>query len=251
VVGTRFVNYMYVNPGKIESLFAQLNGRVVTERKEIVEKGVKGAGKLGVEVGGILAKLGLAKGVAEGELGADYSKILEITTSLSLDNKLDVLEEYIRAHGQLEEISLPDEASDPHQEYDAIRAQITASEFQHLWGRFQLRIDNLSGDEARQAFSDAVMARSEESHPKYRDFELFSLRTHPDKDQPLVIVPLHYAYLGILYNQAVPVALRMALPMLVRANCILGQDYIIANPIAISTRAAPPSASSTGRKQSA
>lgn len=86
--------YVYLNSTKVDSLFSQLQGEVVTEKKERSEKGLKGTGKLGLEIGSILAKLGIGKGTGEAEVGSNYSKILEVSLTLSMENKANLLHEH-------------------------------------------------------------------------------------------------------------------------------------------------------------
>lgn len=229
-------DYVYLNGGKVDSLFAQLNGNVINEKKEIVQKGVKGLGKLGVEIGGILAKLGLAKGTAEAELSSDYSKILEITTTLSVENKLDVLQEYSRSHGQLADVVISSwsDTPAPPDEYDAICSKVANTKFQLLAGLFRLRIGTLDQAEAADALMDVWRARQDTKfEPTHREFELFSVRTQGDERQPLVTVPLFFAHL--VPNQGNMILLKAeGITMYVFANCIVRQNALVANPIGVS-----------------
>ena len=86
--------YVYLNPVKVDSLYSQLQGEVVIEKKERSEKGLKGTGKLGLEFGSILAMLGIGKGTGEAEVGSNYSKILEVSSTLSTENKANLMHEY-------------------------------------------------------------------------------------------------------------------------------------------------------------
>ena len=98
---SELLDYWYRNDQKVESLFAQLNGRIETERKETVSKGSERSGKLGIEIGSILAFLGLGKANAEASLQISHDKILEITSALSIENKAAVLMTYLRRSGEL------------------------------------------------------------------------------------------------------------------------------------------------------
>ena len=104
----QWVEFWYQNGGKIDSFISQLNGRIEGERKETVSKTVGGSGKLGFEIGGLLAALGLAKAKAEGELHGEYGKILEVTTSLSADNKVLLMLSFLEQQGQLAPVQLFD-----------------------------------------------------------------------------------------------------------------------------------------------
>jgi hypothetical protein len=91
LLDTDWLLFWYLNEERVDSLFSQLDGRLESERKDTVSKGVGGTGRLGFEVGSILAAIGLAKGKAEGELRSDYERIREVTSSLSVENKINVL----------------------------------------------------------------------------------------------------------------------------------------------------------------
>jgi hypothetical protein len=64
----------------------ELRARV--RRKETTSRGAGGTGRVGIELGGILAALGLVKATAGAEVRTDYEKILEITSSLSTENRM-------------------------------------------------------------------------------------------------------------------------------------------------------------------
>lgn len=231
----RMYDYSYLNPVKVESLFAQLNGHVINERKERTEKGVKGVGKLGVEIGSTLAKLGLAKGTAEGKLSSDYSKILEITTTLSLENKLNVVQTYNDNYHRIARVDLSSV------DYSELSSSIRASDFQILRGVFRLHIDDLAPDAVGEALIEAfhfVAGRYYREMPenvelRYKNGELLSERRHSDTNEPLVRVPLFFEHL--LPNQLFlgSGARNQGLSISVLGNCIVEPAYIVANPVAI------------------
>src|ERR1044072_7098690 len=84
----------YINQTKVESFFSQIKGHLVNERKEKTEKGIKGAGKLGFEIGSILAKLGIGAGKSEGEVSSNYAKATETSSSLSTSNMFESIIAY-------------------------------------------------------------------------------------------------------------------------------------------------------------
>ncbi len=122
--------FWYRNDAKIDALYSQLAGRVIEEQKETVSKGVGGTGKLGFELGSLLAILGLAKGKAEGELHSDYETILEITSGLSVENKTALLLAHLRQEEQLAHVELFSN------NLDEVLGAITKARFQVISGSF-------------------------------------------------------------------------------------------------------------------
>lgn len=61
---------------------------------------------MGVEIGKILAALGLASANASAEIRGDYSRAVEVTTSLTVDNKVILLVEYLNRAGQLARVEV-------------------------------------------------------------------------------------------------------------------------------------------------
>jgi len=201
-------DFWYQNEHKVDALFSGLSGRLETERKESVSKGVGGTGKLGLELGGLLAAIGLAKGTAEGELRSDYEKILEVTSSLSIENKIGLLLAHLREQGELAELEVDRLSA------DALVAGIRGSRFQLLLGEYVWFTD---GDER---------------------YELRSSRQREDGEGPLVRVPLLAD--NMTPNQATQVMFWdegdgkvEAWPHEVFAHCIVRDGWVLANPVAI------------------
>ena len=142
-------SFIYLNRAKVESFFAQLNGYVIKEQKEQRTKGITGTGRVGAELGSILAKLGLAKGSAELELATDYSKMLEITTTLSIENKLFVLLAHLKNQKKVTEIDISP-WSDPR-----IVIQEKNTEFQIVNGAFRAYVGELGPSETIKELNTA------------------------------------------------------------------------------------------------
>jgi hypothetical protein len=193
-------DFWYQNPQKIEALFSELNGRIETEHKETVEKGAGGTGTVGVEIGSLLAALGLAKGKAEAEVRADYKKILETTTSLSIENKIGLLLHYFQREQLLATVPLAD--ADPV----TVTRAATACRFTVLTSGFTLTDNEKS--------------------------ELLSALRSPKTGEPLIRIPLLGA--NYLQNQAVNVLdAEEVFDHEVFCTCIARQGWVLANPIAI------------------
>jgi hypothetical protein len=195
-------DFWYQNEHKIDALFSGLNGRIETERKESVSKGVGGTGRLGFELGGLLAAVGLAKGKVEGELRSDYAKILEVTTSLSIENKIGLLLAFFTTEGELSELELAGGE-------DELLQAIRKSRFQLLLGRFDYVA---TGDDR---------------------YELQSERRNAVGDA-LIRVPLLND--NMTPNQATQIVFweeGEAWPHEVFARCIVRPNWVLANPIAI------------------
>jgi len=235
-----FFDYAYLNPIKVESLFAQLNGHIVNERKERTEKGIKGSGKFGIELGNILATLGLAKATTDGELSSDYSKILEITTTLSIENKLDVFQAYVNKHRQIANI---DSSLSKHSE---ICASIRSTDFQTIKGVFDLSINNLTNAQvdrlvAEVAFRNAIALSQDKdinveflgepidkSLLKHKNGILLSYSKNEDTIEPLVQVPVFVDFFRP--NQAFGSTDNS---LSVFGNSLIKPTFIIVNPIAM------------------
>ena len=101
-----FYDFWYINSQKVDSLFAQLQGYVESEWKQQTSKGSSATGKAALQLGSILATLGLGKASLEGEIKGDYSKLLEVTRSLADVNKIHVLLEYQRKNDSLAQVRL-------------------------------------------------------------------------------------------------------------------------------------------------
>ena len=123
--------FWYLNSNKIDSLFSQLYGRLETERTEQTARGLDGKVSASVEVGGILAALGLAKINAGGEATKTASTVLEVTATLSPQNKVLVLMEYLQRAGQLATLDV-----DATSEASLLTA-LGSSRFQVLRGQFR------------------------------------------------------------------------------------------------------------------
>lgn len=223
--------YCYLNASKIDSFSSQLNGYIIEEKKERTQKGVKGVGKLGVKIGSILAMLGLAEATAKGELSSDYSKILEVTTTLSFENKLSLFKMYCDREQQIAEINLSST------DYPNLSQKIASSEFQILTDFFNLYLDKLPIEKAREVLLEALdyEKSKEKVKPKYKSAELLSQTMHADIKQPLVRVPFFLKFL--LPNQVFILRTHRNrnLPLSVFAKCIVESKFILANPIAIWT----------------
>jgi hypothetical protein len=198
----------YRNDHKVDSLFSQLVGRLETERKETASKAHGTTGKVGLDLGGILAKLGLAKVSAEGELRADRENILEITSSLSMDNKMAVLLSALEERGQLDRIRLFE------QPVQAIVEAMRPKHFQVLSGWFW----PIGGENSERS-------------------EIASDIQRPDGNGPLIRVPLlRKFFLPIQnmpgtpddeYDEGIPFAHE------VFCSCTLRPGWILASPVAI------------------
>jgi hypothetical protein len=125
-----FYDFIYLSRDRIESWFSQLNGEVIKESKSTTSKGGEVTGKVGIEIGNLLAKLGLAKANANGEGKANYSTLLETTKTLSLENKVIILKNYLMDNGQIREINLSTA------EHNRIAKDINSSKYQILTGDF-------------------------------------------------------------------------------------------------------------------
>ena len=197
---SKLLDYWYRNDQKVESLFAQLNGRIETERKETVSKGSQRSGNLGIEIGSILAFLGLGKGNAEATLQTTNDKILEITSALSIENKAAVLMTYLRRSGELGAVAL----------FGGERSGVTQGVKRH---RFSV-------------ISGGFVYIEDEKRPELQS----ALRA--DDGRALVRVPLlndHH-----LLNQAVnALSEEDIFPHEVFCQCLIRPGWILANPIAI------------------
>jgi hypothetical protein len=192
--------FWYLNRERIDSLFSQLNGRLETERKETVSKGVGGTGKLGFEIGNILALVGLAKGSAEAEVRSDYESIREVTSSLSMENKVIVLLNYFRRADMLVKVHLA--AGDPNQ---TVR-QIASRRFQLLAGWLNWQD---TGDGRSELLSHALTADG----------------------SPLVRIPLLET--NILQQQGPFYDEPGGMPHLTFCACLVRGSRVLVRPIAI------------------
>jgi hypothetical protein len=202
-----FFDYWYQNERKIDALFSDLNGRVEKERKETASKAGGGTGKVGAELGGLLAVLGLAKATVNGEVRADYEKILETTSSLSVENKIGLLLAFLKKQGELTDVFL-----DAHETEDMLAQAVTATRFQLIMGEF-------------------VFVRSGER------VEIQSARTDVRTGKPFVRVPLLDE--NMVPNQGTQVfwadegEAPEPWPQEMFCRCTPRQGWLLANPIAI------------------
>lgn len=149
--------FWYLNVAKVDSMFSQVNGRLETERTEEKSKSLDGKVSAAVEVGGLLAKLGIGKVDAGGELSKAAGTVLSITSTLSPQNKVVVLMEYLQRAGQLTVLRVDD------LDEQATLARIAERPFQILHGKFDLTDEQpnlrtrLSSSEARNSRGRAMI----------------------------------------------------------------------------------------------
>lgn len=195
--------FWYCNEEKVEALHSQLNGRLETERKETVSRGGGKTGRLGLKIGSLLAALGLAGADVEGEVRSDYERILEVTTSLTAENKAALLLAYLRTREELLALELFEGSP-----ADLLRAA-SGSRFGIVSGLFRY-----------------VEVREEAA-------ELRSVVRVADADEPVCRVPLTISHFNS--NQAINVFAyddSEPWPHEVFAELIVRPGWILANPIA-------------------
>jgi hypothetical protein len=149
--------FWYLNVAKVDSMFSQVNGRLETERTEEKSKSLDGKISTAIEVGGLLAKLGIGKVDVGGELSKAAGNVLSITSTLSPQNKVVVLMEYLQRANQLTVLRVDglDE--------QATLARIAERPFQILHGKFDLTDEQpnlrtrLSSSEARNSRGGAMI----------------------------------------------------------------------------------------------
>jgi len=149
--------FWYLNAAKVDSMFSQLNGRLETERTEEKSKSLDGKVSTAIEVGGLLARLGIGKVDLGGELSKAAGSVLSITSTLSPQNKAVVLMEYLQHASQLTVLRVDglDE--------QATLAGIAERPFQILHGKFDLTDEQptlrtrLSSSEARNSRGGAMI----------------------------------------------------------------------------------------------
>lgn len=230
-------NYCYINAEKVESYFSQINGCIITESKVASQKKLKGVSKFGLETGSLLAKLGIAKGQVEGKISRGNSKTLEITTALTVYNKIDFLLEYLNNCGSLGYIELKD--------YSVERSKIdwTARgiDLHVVFGRFHGMIQGVSDQETypilHEIFLGCHTNNKEEIALRERNLnwkaKLASrLTVSDDCDEPLVTVPL---FLGnITQNQGFVCEFPIPRYYEIIGNALMSERQITVNPLAIS-----------------
>ncbi|HVF55736.1 MAG TPA: hypothetical protein VM934_06275 [Pyrinomonadaceae bacterium] len=195
--------YVYLNPTKVDSLFSQLKGEVVTEKKERSERGLEGTGKLGLEIGSILAMIGIGKGTGEVEVGSNYSKILEVSSTLSPENKANLLHEYYIKQRRVKAIALTSVTE------TSLTNSIESSSIQIITGGF-----------------------SYHEFPKKDTDELWSERKQKDSKLPLVKIPVFREHLS--KDQALNAWTdEDYFPIVALCQCLLTKKGILASPITI------------------
>jgi hypothetical protein len=104
-------HFWYLGATNIDSQTSQLRGRLEQESRETVRRGGGAAGRLAIQIGGFL-HLGSLRGDAE--LTSSYERIVELTTTLSHPNKVDLLIKHHRSENALLEVDLdaPSAAAD-------------------------------------------------------------------------------------------------------------------------------------------
>lgn len=98
-------SYWYLNREYIDSLYSQIQGKLVTEERESKSKEKKSIAAGRISLGSILSALGL--GDITGELSAEASEggALELTSYLTAENKVNILFEYYDANKILGRVS--------------------------------------------------------------------------------------------------------------------------------------------------
>jgi Calcineurin-like phosphoesterase len=96
-------HFWYLGATNIDSQTSQLRGRLEQESRESVKRGRGTAGRLAIQIGGFL-HLGSLRGDAE--LTSSYERIVELTTTLSHPNKVDLLIKHHRSENALLEVDL-------------------------------------------------------------------------------------------------------------------------------------------------
>ena len=198
---TSWYDFWYINVRKVEGFLSQITGRLEQEQREGTTKQVGGTVHLGVEIGKILAALGLASANASAEVRGDYSRVVEVTTSLTVDNKVILLAEYLNRAGQLARVEVGQTPA------AQVARTVTEHPFQILAGQF----DYAEGDKNDQA-------------------ELRSKAT-TGKGDPVVRVPLLLG--NMTMNQAVNALGEDFFPHNVLCRCMIRPNYVLANPIAV------------------
>jgi hypothetical protein len=149
--------FWYLNAAKVDSMFSQINGRLETERTEEKSKALDGKVSTAVEVGGLLAKLGIGKLDIGGEVSKTAGRVLSVTSTLSPENKVVVLMEYVQRANQL--AVLPVDEIDEN----AVITRVVGRPFQVLHGRFDLTDEEpnlktrLASSEARNSKGEALI----------------------------------------------------------------------------------------------
>jgi hypothetical protein len=228
-------DYCYINPVRVDSYFSQINGSLIQEKKSRVEKGAKGMGNVGIEIGSILSKLGLGKAHGNTELSADYNHISEMTTSLTVENKVKVILEYHKNRGVLSSINLG-EVSIPN----VIKTHIGNAELNVFRGGFKAIIPNATKDEIKDAYVKAFhyCARIRTG----RDLNGLEIERHEglivsgnleeSSGLPLVEVPIVFENLTL--NQLFFHLVGNIIQMEVIGNAITAENRFVLNPLAIS-----------------
>jgi hypothetical protein len=122
--------FWYLNAAKVDSMFSQINGRLETESTEEKSKALDGKVSTAVEVGGLLARLGIGKLDIGGEVSKAAGTVLSVTSTLSPANKVYLLMEYLQRANQLAVLAV-DEIDEK-----AVLTRIAERPFQILHGRF-------------------------------------------------------------------------------------------------------------------
>jgi hypothetical protein len=149
--------FWYLNAAKVNSMFSQINGRLETERTEEKSKALDGKVSAAVEVGGLLAKLGIGKLDIGGEVSKAAGTVLSVTSTLSPENKVVLLMEYLQRANQL--AILPVDEIDE----DAVLARVAERPFEIMHGGFDLTDEEpnvktrLASSEARNSKGDALI----------------------------------------------------------------------------------------------
>lgn len=223
-------DYCYINPSRVDSFYSQVNGSLVKEQKEQSQKGAKGVGKVGVELGNILAKLGLAKATGSAQFEGDYSHVHETISSLSIENKINVIRETFTACGLVSTVSIDDRVT-----AEELLATIRDSGLHLFFGTFKMIIDDASDDEVRAAVFAAMRSRYYESpQPRplvHKKATLVSKATAATSAVPIVQVPLFLEHM--VPNQAFVAYGHGFMPLTVLGLTLLSSEHFVVNPLAV------------------
>lgn len=171
-------SYWYLNEEHVDSIYSQIQGRLVVEETSQSQKGKKRGGAIKAGLGSILSVLGI------GELAADISaessegNSLEVKSVLTPENKVNIIFEYFRATDGLcllQEQGFPARDSEISKEAFYLKGEY---ELRDIWGRPLLtQVDRQRFIESRSLSRDLnvmgdVPARSGSFVGKYDDLEV-------------------------------------------------------------------------------
>jgi hypothetical protein len=230
-------DYCYINPVRVDSFFSQLNGSLIKEQKERAQKGLKGTGKMALEFGSILAKLGLGKAGGEAQVSSDYAKISETISALSVANRIDFVLEFHDTRKSLAVIKLEE-----HVDTYAVQSLLAGVDLAIFQGEFRVSIDNASRDEVREALFKAFHyvcalrygGRFGPEKLTHREATLQSKVKTKKSGVPLITAPLFLEH--IVPNQIFCAMGDIFMSMELIGNAMVHGEGFVVNPLGISLR---------------